>query len=481
VGNYRLTRNRTRLIEEQREIPIARTCDVIVAGGGSGGVGAAVAAGRMGAETLLIERNAFLGGTSTGGMMAVFWAPSDSFSGYMRDVLDELLRLGAAQTGAFVPFDQEVLKQIHLRNVTKAGVDLLFHTWIVDAIVGDNQIKGAIVENKSGRQAILAHTVIDATADGDVAAFAGAKFRMGREDGAMRPVSVIFRMGNVDLSKLAEYALTHPNQFIADQGMNYVKREEGKLRLVGFFDLVKAARERGELDKECHHLRIESAHFDKKVVLINTVRVYGINGTNPWELTRGELEARKQMEELVAFMKRDVPGFESAFLMDSSATLGVRETRHIIGEYVLNYEDVKTGRHFDDVVVYNCCHLPFGKEMHSPDGGEVAENDVANRSDPWPRLCHEIPFRSLVVKGVKNLLIAGRCISVTHEADRNTRNIAACVMTGQAAGTAAALASKCGVPPLDLNIRLLQSALRRQGVDFGREVPGLEAGGPASV
>lgn len=467
---YRLTRSGASLIEEQREIAVARTYDVIIAGGGSGGVGAAIGAGRTGAKTLLIERAGWLGGTSTGGMMAIFWGPSDSYSGYMKDVLNELVRLGAAQTGAFVPFDPEVLKQIHIRNVLGAGVDMLLYTSIVD---GD-QVKGVIVENKSGRQAILAHTVIDATADGDVAASVGAQFQKGREDGAMRPVTVIFRMGNVDMREMLDYVATHPNQFMSDQTVSFANLGEGKVRLAEFFDLVKAAREKGELDPQCHYLRVEGGDFDKKLVLINTARVYGIDGTNAWELTRGELEARKQMEQLIRFMKRDVPGFQNAYLVNSSSTLGVRETRHIICEYILNYDDVLTSRQFDDVVVQNCAHLPHGKEMHSPDGGEGAEDDAANRNDAWPRLSHEIPYRSLVVRDVGNLLIAGRCISADHEADRMTRNIPPCVMTGQAAGTAAALASKHGVVPSKLEARLIQAALLKQGVDFGRPIPGLD-------
>ena len=473
MRRYRLNPNGTSLIEEEREIPVARTYDVIVAGGGSAGAAAAVAAGRMGAKTLLIDRNEYLGGTSTGALMPLFGAPLDSLSGYMKEVVDELLSLGAAQTGAFVPFDAEVLKQIHLRNVLKAGVDLLLCTWIVDAIEDGNQVRGVVVENKSGRQAFLAHTVVDATGDGDAATFAGAEFQKGREDGAMRPVTIIFRMGNVDMGKLVDYAASRPDQFMSDQTMSFVSFHEGKLRLAGFYDLVKAAREKGELDPECHYLRVESGDFDKRLVMINTVRVYGIDGTNAWDLTRGVIEARKQMDQLIRFLKRDVPGFENAFLMNSAAMLGVRETRHIIGEYVLNNDDVLTGRYFDDVVVYSCAYLPR-MEMHSPDAREGAEEDDANRGEPWPRICHEIPFRSLVVKNVKNLLVAGRCISATHEADRITRNIPPCVMTGQAAGTAAALASKQGVPPSDLDIRLLQAALLKQGVDFGRPLPGLE-------
>lgn len=470
---YRVNPTRTTVTEERREIPVARVYDVIVAGAGSAGAPAAVAAARQGARTLLIDRNAYLGGTATGGLMAVFWTPSDTFSGYMAEVLRVLLRRGAAQTGAVVPYDPQVLKEIFLTDVLEAGAELLLYTWVVDAIVEEGVIRGVVVENKSGRQAILGHVVVDATADGDVAAAAGARFHKGRADGAMRPVTVLFRLGNVDIPALLAYAQAHPDQFIRDTHVNFTNPAEGKLRLAGFFDLVKRAREAGELDKECHYLRVEYADFGRKMVLINTVRVYGIDGTDGWQVTRGEIECRRQMERLIAFMKRDVPGFADAFLVDSSTTLGVRETRHVLGQHVLDYEDVLSGRQFDDVVATNASHLPHGQEMHSPDANEGGETDEANRRAEWPLLTHEIPLRSLVVQDVENLLVAGRCISATHEADRVTRNIPPCVMTGQAAGTAAALAAKRGVPVSALEVRTVQAALVEQGVDLGRPMPGL--------
>jgi ribulose 1,5-bisphosphate synthetase/thiazole synthase len=481
MAKYRVTQGRTSLLEEEKEIPIVRNYDAIVAGGGSAGIGAAVAAGRLGAKTLLIERNSSLGGMSTGAMIPHFGAPSDSLSGYLKEVVDELLTLRAAQTGPFVPYDLEALKSIYLRDVLRAGADVLFYTWVVDAIVDGNQVEGVIVENKSGRQAILARVVIDATGDGDVAAFAGAKFQKGRPDGVMRPVTLIFRMGNVDMDKLSKYALAHPGQFMSDLTMSFAIPSEGKLRLAGFYDLVKTARERGELDPNCHYLRVESGDFEKKTVLVNTVRVYGIDGTNAWDLARAEIEARRQMELLVHFMKRDVPGFENAFLLESAPLIGVRETRHITGEYILTLHDILTGRHFDDVIVYTCAHLPKGKEMHSPDAREGADDDNVNRGETWPRVCHEIPYRSLVVKDVGNLLVAGRCISATHEADRHTRNTPPCVMMGQAAGTAAALASKHDVPPAHVNISLLQAGLQNQGVNLGRSISNVQAERAASA
>lgn len=478
MARYRVNPAGRTVTEERREIPVARTYDVIVAGAGSAGAPAAVAAARQGARTLLIDRNAYLGGTATGGLMAVFWTPSDTFSGYMAEVLRALLQRGAAQTGAVVPYDPQVLKEIFLNDVLQAGADLLLYTWVVDAIVEDGVIRGLVVENKSGRQALLGHVVVDATADGDVAAAAGASFHKGRADGAMRPVTVLFRLGNVDIPALIAYAQAHPDQFIHDRHVNFTDTAAGKLRLAGFFDLVKRARESGELDKECHYLRVEYADFDRKMVLINTVRVYGIDGTDGWQLTRGEIECRRQMERLIAFMTREVPGFADAFLVDSSTNLGVRETRHVVGRHVLDYDDVLSGRAFDDVVATNASHLPHGKEMHSPDANEGGETDDANRRDEWPLLTHEIPLRSLVVRDVENLLVAGRCISATHEADRLTRNIPPCVMTGQVAGTAAALAARRRVLVSSLDVRAVQAALVAQGVDLGRPVPGLT---PADV
>lgn len=469
MGSYKL--DGSVLIEQSRSIPIVRKYDVIVAGGGSGGCGAAIASGRMGAKTLLIERASYLGGTSTGGMMAVLWAPYDSYSGYVKEVVDEMIAMGSAQAGEIVPYDPAVLKQIHLAKVQEAGVDLLFYTYIVDTIVENGAVKGVIVENKSGRQAILADMVVDATADGDLANFAGASFQKGRKDGAMRPVTVLFRMGDVDVDALVDYSRKNPNQFIRDTHVSFSNPDEGKLRLAGFFDLIKEGRDKGELDKDCHYLRIEHLDFKRRLALINTVRVYGIDGTNGWEVTRGEIESRKQMRDLIKFMKARIPGFKESYLVDSSDMLGVRETRHVIGEYILNYDDVLAQRQFDDTIGINCTRLPHGKEMHSPDANEGGETDSANRMDEWPRLSHEIPYRILVVKDVDNLFLAGRHMSATHEADRVTRNIPPCILVGQAVGTAAALCSFHKVSPKKIDVRMLQAELVKQGVELGHHIP----------
>jgi len=404
-------------------------------------------------------------------MMGVMWGPYDSYSGYCKEVVDEMLGLGQAQAGAIVSFDPATLKQIHLDHVQAAGVDPLFYTQVVDAIVEDGAVKGVIVENKSGRQAILADTVIDATADGDVAAFAGAEFQMGRGDGAMRPVTVLFRLGNVDIDALLRYAQENPAQFMADEHVNFVEPQNRKLRLAGFFDLITAGRENGELDRDCHYLRVESVDFETNIALINSVRVYGVDGTDAWQVTRGELAARRQMADLITFMKAKVPGFESAFLVDSSDMLGVRETRHVVGEYLLTNDDISAGRRFDDVIGLNCGHLPPDQEVHSPDGNEGGEGDRANRADAWSRISHEIPYRMLVARDVDNLLLAGRHVSATHEADRIMRHIPACIVAGQAAGTAAALCSQQEVSPKALDVGRLQARLLEQGVSFGREIP----------
>ncbi len=471
MGRYQI--DGAMAVEQSRDIPIAGHYDVIVAGGGTAGSGAAVAAGRMGAKTLLIERASYLGGTSTGGMMGVMWGPYDSYSGYCKEVVDDMLAMGAAQPGAIVNFDTAALKQIHLAKLQAAGAAPLFYSYVVDAIVEDGTVRGVVVENKSGRQAILAHTVIDATADGDVAAFSGADFQKGRSDGAMRPVTVLFRLGNVDIDALLSYAQEHPDQFMADEHVNFVSPQERKMRLAGFFDLITAGREAGELDADCHYLRVESVDFETRIALINTVRVYGIDGTDAWQVTKGELAARRQMADLIQFMQAKVPGFQNAFLVDSSDMLGVRETRHVVGEYILTNDDIAEGRQFDDVIGLNCGHLPPNQEVHSPDGNEGGQNDRANRADPWSRISHEIPYGVMLAKNVDNLLLAGRHVSATHEADRIMRHIPPCIMVGQAAGTAAALCAELDVSPKRLEVRRLQASLLRSGVDLGRPIPGL--------
>ena len=459
-----------RWIEEPaRRIPVVRDVDVLVVGGGAAGIGAAVGASRAGARTLLVERNGFLGGVATAVMMTTWNVPSRCLAGISRELFEGLLKRGGAiDGGPTIPYDPETFKEVAEGACLEAGVELLYYTWMAAPLRDGDTLHGVVVENKSGRQALAARVTVDCSGDADVAAAAGVPCVKGREkDGKMRPLTILFRLGNVDIRRVVEYARAHPDQFTADPNFQILDLDRGLVRISGFFDLVAEARARGELDKDCHYIRFEGVFPDRGTLFVNTTRVYGRDGTSAWDLTEGSIEARRQMDQLLRFLVLKVPGCERAFRIDASSVIGVRETRRIRGEHLLTEEDILAGRAYDDTVVKAWRHHGAGRNWHSPDGAEGAPSDPTYRTMTTGLQSFEIPYGCLVPLEVEGLVAAGRIISQTHEADMWTRGMYCCVMTGQCAGTAAALAARDGVAPRRLSVPALQRELQRQGLDLG--------------
>ena len=455
-----------------REVPILTNTDVLICGGGVAGLSAATASGRLGARTLLVERDGFLGGSLTASGMAQWGAGSPNLSGLGAEMRDRLVAMGGAFAGSVIPIDPEAFKDLSFQMCREAKVDLLLFTDTVDVVMDGRLVRGVVVQTKTGPRAMMARVTVDASGDADLAYLAGAPHVKGREsDGRMRPITQLFRLGNVDIERVVRYATERPQDFLRDSDRSVIDIERKVLRLVGFFSAVKEAKARGELDKDCHYVRLEDVLVDRRMVMVNTTRVYDVDGTDPFDLTRATLEGRRQMHQLVAFLKRYVPGFEETFVVDTAPRLGVRETRRIVGEYVLTEDDIAGDVKFPDTVARSYMrHIP-GHDVHSPDAGEGAESDRVYRTDVMPVLGFNLPYRILVPRGVEGLLVAGRCMSVTQEADRWTRNQPPCILAGQAAGTAAALAVRADVLPRAVNVAALQAALARQGVDLGALTP----------
>jgi len=405
--------------------------DVIVAGGGTAGIAAAVAAARNGADTILIERYGFLGGTMTAGLVNPFMTfhagKEQIIKGIFQEIIDRLKDTGGydEKTKAF---DSEIMKLVLDQMIKEADVKLLLHTYITDALVTkENIIKGIEAYNKSGRQVVLGKVIIDATGDGDVAVMAGAPYEKGREeDGLTQPMTLNFRMGGVDVERM-------PSREKINKLFEEAKAK-GEIKIPRENVLYFPTTRRGEI------------HF-------NTTRIVKVDGTKADDLTYAEIEGRRQMAELIKFLKEKVPGFENAYLLMSAVQVGVRETRRIIGEYVLTGEDVIKARKFSDVIARGSYPI----DIHSPTG----EGTVIKRLPPGES--YDIPYRCIVPKKVENLLIAGRCISCTHEAQAAIRVIPIVVAIGQAAGTAAALAAKLHASLREMNVPLLQEALKKQG------------------
>ncbi len=455
---------------DARTIPIAARVDVLVCGGGVAGIAAAVAAGRNGAKTLLIERAGFLGGTATGSAMGLIVIPASELVGFPREFFSRLAQEQGAGLGDVVPWDIEAYKLTAMELVLESGADLLLYTWISEPLMRDGRLEGVIIENKSGRQAVLANVVIDATGDGDVAARAGVPFVKGREeDGAMRPTTVMGRIGNIDLPRFKAYIDSHPEDFSQDDGRRVVDLDRGIVRIDGFFSIIEKAKRTGLMDPATpiNYLRFSGVnlkeHTDRGVLICNSTRIYNIDGTNAADVTKAEIDGRKQLRDLVRVCRALLPGFEHSFLIDTSAYLGVRETRRIRGRYTLTYRDLADGKRFDDSVAV-MTSVDYGNiEIHGPDYGHEG-----SQSDEWARkltlnlMRFEFPLDCMLTPSVKNLVVAGRCASMTHDVDKFARNMAPIGLQGQAAGTFAAVVADRDWN--DLPIETVRAALQRSGV-----------------
>jgi ribulose 1,5-bisphosphate synthetase/thiazole synthase len=415
------------LREGARDIPVLGEVDVLVCGGGPGGIGASVAAARTGAKTLLLERYGFLGGMATGGMVV------PHFDSYLNDGINLEIVAGLDERKAWgaphwkISYDPEVFKQVTEEMLLKSGGDVLYHSMAVAAIMEDNTMRGVVIETKSGRFAILAKNVIDATGDGDMAARAGAPLVRGREsDGQMQAMTLMFRMG----------------------GVKWVQTNAKQL-----FQMVLQAAEKNNSPFKLAFEQPWALHVpNPDTVIFQLVHVRGVDATDVRAMTRAEIDGRRQVMAVTDFLVHNTEEFKNAFLIDSASQFGVRETRHILGDYILTGDDLIAGRSFDDGIA--SCAFPI--DIHRPD--DQGQTGISLKRP------YQIPYRSLLVRGIENLLTAGRCISGTYEAHASYRVKGPCLAIGQAAGAAAALAAQKGVTPRGLDVCDLQKELIRQGV-----------------
>ena len=458
------------LSEPARRTPIAAEVDVLVAGAGPSGYGAALAAARMGASTLVVEKNGVPGGTSTAVLMNAWKCPVERLTGASKEVANALIKRGAAYAGGHINFDPEALIEIELESLTAAGARILLHTWVVEPIMADQRIRGVILQGKSGRQAVLAKAVVDATGDGDVAYLAGAPSVKGREeDGKMRSASSLFRVAGVDMGALLAYCRKNPDQFHKDRARHNVSPDSQAFGIVGFYSLVEEGRRRGELPDEVHFLTFEGWDQEHGITTINSSRVYDMDGTNMWDVSRGEIEARRQNKAIFRFMKQYVPGCKDCYVISSSSMLGVRETRRILGEHFLTDDDMIAEKTYATSVakLWRYINKKKGYDGHSPDGKEGAPEDADHHSTGRSLRWYELPYGVVVPKDIDGLTVGGRIISQSREADWWTRGQYCCMITGQIAGTAAALAAAANTVPRNLDVSLVQRALLQQGVDIG--------------
>ncbi|HEY5900252.1 MAG TPA: FAD-dependent oxidoreductase [Burkholderiales bacterium] len=450
---------------------LAADTDVLVVGGGPAGLGAALGAAQAGARVVLAERYGFLGGNATAALVmplmsfhtatptkekkgATTLLPTDHgpgeavIAGALKSLLERLVAAGGAiepslATGYVVPFDPEWFKIIALELLDEAGVQFLFHSF-ASGVLGDKRVEGAVLETKSGPLAIRARVTVDCTGDGDLAVQAGAPFEIGRADGLVQPMTLMFRVVEFQRQAFEAYVTQHPKQW---RGVH------------GLWDLVREATEAGELRLPREDILFFATPHEEEVS-VNSTRVTRVLGTNVWDLSYAEWASRRQMRQIAEFLKRYVPGFEKSYVAQSGVQVGVRETRRIIGEYQLTADDVLSARKFDDAIARGA----YPVDIHNPTGAGT----VLKRLPPGE--AYDIPLRCLMPRSTEGLLVAGRCISGTHEAHSSFRVMPIVMATGQAAGACAALAARRGTTPGNIPVRDVQLELVRQGASLRREL-----------
>lgn len=426
--------------------------DVIVAGGGPAGIAAAVSSAREGAKTALIERYGILGGMLTAGHVQPILGRAEGRTMYNEVV--ELLNEGhkvrqiVTRNGTEIGIDLEEAKLRLLELVIDSGVYVYLQTPVVDVVMDGQTITGVKICTPEGIRELKAKVFVDSTGDGFVAALTGAPFEMGREsDGKCQPVTLEFTVDNVD----EEYGFT------CYGGSDTVILPNGKR----YSAVCKEAHAAGELPENVSIVRVHRT-LRPGERNINATQVNGRNTLTIEGSVEAELLLRKQIPVIVDFLRRVAPGFENCRLKSSGSTLGVRETRRFIGEYVISDEDVEVGARFPDVVVHKAWFLI---DIHNPTGGGQAERHSQ------PATPYDIPYRSLIPKKVEGLLLSGRNISGTHRAHASYRVMGVALATGQAAGMAAALSAKESCTPRNLDYHKVQNALRRYGANlFNEEV-----------
>ena len=444
--------------EPARDIPVRASVDILVVGGGPSGLMAAQAAAAKGLKVMLIESRSYLGGNLTIGLPILGFLGQKGnqiIKGLPQRFIDRLKERGAASDHrpcalhvSLTIIDSEEAKTLAMQLMEEAGVEVLMYVFCTDVIKEGDEVKGVVIESKAGREAILAKTVIDCTGDGDVAFRAGVECHKGDAEGGMQPPTLMFCMRGVETQKLRDAIVNDPETYDMDI-MPHESFRHRNFITVGLRNQIRKAQEAGIDIPVARTILITGMNEDE--IWVNMSRVNGTDPTKPESYTFGEMEGRKQIYRIAEYLKRFVPGFENAWMEKVAPFMGIRESRVTVGKYVLTAQDILACRRFDDSIAV----ASYPVDLHHPKGGDCTLEYCGD--------CYDIPYRTLVPAKVENLLVAGRCSSMNHEAMASTRVMSTCMALGEAAGRAARIALLDGVKPSQVDVQKVREELRATG------------------
>lgn len=427
--------------------------DVIVVGGGLSGVASAIAASRQGCSVLLIERYGFLGGMATAGLVnpvMPYWIKLGQGSNYdqekpmNRGIFEEILKELGVLGGLHInqqTFNEEILKLVLDRMIQKNNISVLLHSYVTQVIGDSDYLTGVVVSNKSGNTVYQANYFVDGSGDADLSAMSGCEYKIGEEGtGVCQPMTLCFRLSNVDDDNYTPVHGWEHGGYIADS-------EECKNEIN---DKYTKEKDKGHL--QCPREDVLTfPHLSKGVIHFNTTRVLKKSAVNAEELTMAEIEAREQVFEIYNFLRNNFQYFENSQLLMTGTQIGVRESRRIVGEKTITQEDILGVTKFEDSIARGT----YSIDIHSGTGGSTKIMEI-----PYGDY-YTIPYGALIPKGKKNIIVAGRPISSTHEAHSAYRVMPIATSIGEAAGIASAVALQTGTSYKDADIHLIQNILSK--------------------